>query len=338
MPGLLYSVPLNPQQASVDSCLHWRLLHWEASLAQSLVGSLLLSLGSWCAHGFVCALQESVTPACGSFVIKPHWLSKSNSLVVLSPWMPRLGNLLWALELSQQHKNFFGIIVLQFVGCFLSGSVVGLTYCASQVCCSQSPCPCSRPLLICASAGDTQTFKGRSGLVSCGVPGSLCTQGFVWALWVSLVCVGFDFRCSFPPPTIFVLLLCPWTWGIFFWWGPTFSCGWLFSSYLQFWSSHRRRWEHILLLHHISEGVICIFLFVICVICYFFHLHSNKLINDKLKLPFLPWGFCLFDIVLALRGSLMSLMILGINKILQDSLSKVLTFWMWSLMSYCSLF
>ena len=216
MPGLLYSVPLNPQQASVDSCLHWRLLHWEASLAQSLVGSLLLSLGSWCAHGFVCALQESVTPACGSFVIKPHWLSKSNSLVVLSPWMPRLGNLLWALELSQQHKNFFGIIVLQFVGCFLSGSVVGLTYCASQVCCSQSPCPCSRPLLICASAGDTQTFKGRSGLVSCGVPGSLCTQGFVWALWVSLVCVGFDFRCSFPPPTIFVLLLCPWTWGIFF--------------------------------------------------------------------------------------------------------------------------
>ena len=49
------------------------------------MGSLLLSLGSWSAHGFVCALQESVSPACGSSVIKPHWLSKSNSLVVLSP-------------------------------------------------------------------------------------------------------------------------------------------------------------------------------------------------------------------------------------------------------------
>ena len=35
--------------------------HSEASLGQSLVGSLLLSPGSWCAHGSVCALQESVS-------------------------------------------------------------------------------------------------------------------------------------------------------------------------------------------------------------------------------------------------------------------------------------
>ena len=42
------------------------------------------------------------------------------------------------------------------------------------------------------------------------------------------------------------LLLCPWTWCIFFWWGPTFSCWWLFSSKSQFWSSHRRRWVHVL--------------------------------------------------------------------------------------------
>ena len=32
--------------------------HSQASLAQSLVSSLLLSPGSWCAQGFVCALQE----------------------------------------------------------------------------------------------------------------------------------------------------------------------------------------------------------------------------------------------------------------------------------------
>ena len=32
----------------------------QASLGQSLVGSLLLSPGSWCAQGFVCSLQESV--------------------------------------------------------------------------------------------------------------------------------------------------------------------------------------------------------------------------------------------------------------------------------------
>ena len=41
-------------------------------------------------------------------------------------WIPSLGNLFWALEILQQCKNFFGIIVLQFVGYLLSGSIVGL--------------------------------------------------------------------------------------------------------------------------------------------------------------------------------------------------------------------
>ena len=35
--------------------------HSQASLGQFLVGSLLLSPGSWCTPGFVCALQESVS-------------------------------------------------------------------------------------------------------------------------------------------------------------------------------------------------------------------------------------------------------------------------------------
>ena len=38
---------------------------------------------------------------------------------------------------------------------------------------------------------------------------------FVWALWASLVGKGFDSKCDFTPPTIFLgLLLCPWMWGI----------------------------------------------------------------------------------------------------------------------------
>ena len=36
--------------------------HSQASLGQSLVGSLLLFPGSWCRQSFVCALQESVSP------------------------------------------------------------------------------------------------------------------------------------------------------------------------------------------------------------------------------------------------------------------------------------
>ena len=102
--------------------------HSQASLAQCLVGSPLLSPVSRCAQGFVCALQEPVSQSCGSSVIKSHWPSKSNFLGVLSPFagLPRLGNLLWALELSEQCENFFGIIVLQFVGRLLGGAMVGL--------------------------------------------------------------------------------------------------------------------------------------------------------------------------------------------------------------------
>ena len=41
---------------------------------------------------------------------------------------------------------------------------------ATQVCCTQSPCPCSRPLLTCTFIGAIQTHKGRSGSVSVGSP------------------------------------------------------------------------------------------------------------------------------------------------------------------------
>ena len=41
--------------------------HSQASLGQSLVGSLLLSPGSWCTQGSVWALQESVFPVLCKF-------------------------------------------------------------------------------------------------------------------------------------------------------------------------------------------------------------------------------------------------------------------------------
>ena len=70
------------------------------------------------------------------------------------------------------------MIVLHFVGHPLGGPMVGLvvtsskrayaTRCVTQVCCKQGPCPLVRPLLACASTGDTQTLKVRSGPVSMG--------------------------------------------------------------------------------------------------------------------------------------------------------------------------
>ena len=41
-------------------------------------------------------------------------------------WIPRLGNLLWALEVLQQCENFFYIVVLQSVGHLVRGSMVEL--------------------------------------------------------------------------------------------------------------------------------------------------------------------------------------------------------------------
>ena len=42
--------------------------HSPARLGQSLVRSLLLSSGLWCAQGSVCALQESISQSCVKFL------------------------------------------------------------------------------------------------------------------------------------------------------------------------------------------------------------------------------------------------------------------------------
>ena len=103
--------------------------HSWASLGQSLVGSLLLSPGSWCTQGSVCALQESVSPVLCKF---------------------------WQL--------YGGV----------NGNLLQEGLCHTQVCCTQSPCPCGSPLLTRTSTGDAQT---QFHLSLCGVPGFWCTQG-----------------------------------------------------------------------------------------------------------------------------------------------------------------
>ena len=54
-------MPSTLQQATTNPRLRWRLLDTQASLGQSLLGSLLLSPGSWCTR-FCRALQESASP------------------------------------------------------------------------------------------------------------------------------------------------------------------------------------------------------------------------------------------------------------------------------------
>ena len=107
----------------------------------------------------------------------------------------------------------------------------GLWY--TQVCCTQSPWPCGRPLLTHTSRGDTQTLKGRSDSVSVGYPG----EHKVWVLFVLPECLwwvwGLILNMILPLlPFCWGTSPCPWTWDMFFWWDPTFSCWWLFSSEL----------------------------------------------------------------------------------------------------------
>ena len=134
--------------------------HSQGSQGQSLVGSLLLSPGSWCAQGFICALQESVSP-------------------VLC--------LLWQLY------------------CDINGNLLQKGLCHTQVYCTQSPCPCSSPLLTHTSTGEHSNIIPSKSL---------------WGLWV-LVCTGL-----FEPSECLwqvwdlnlkqILSLLPSCWGFFF--------------------------------------------------------------------------------------------------------------------------
>jgi len=155
------------------------------------VGSLLLSPGSWCTQGFVCALQESVSWVLCKFCNQIPLPSKvkvsggSQSLCKI----PRLGNLLWVLELSWQCKNFFGKNCSAVCGLpaqWFCGGVMATsskraysTGCVTQVAAPRAPSLCDRPLLARTSTGDSNTGLAQS----------------LWGLWV-LVCTRF---CLSPP-------------------------------------------------------------------------------------------------------------------------------------------
>ena len=56
----------------------------------------------------------------------------------------------------------------------VNGDLLQEGFCHSQVCCPQSPCPCSSPLLTCTSSGGIQT---QFCLSLCRVSDSLWAQG-----------------------------------------------------------------------------------------------------------------------------------------------------------------
>ena len=109
----------NLQLATTDPHLCWRLWTLTGKSGQSLVGSLLLSPGSWCTQGSVWALQESIFP------------------VLCKVW-----------------KLFGGVN-----GNLLQEGLCRTQVCftLSPCSCTVSPCSRSTPLLTHTSTGDTQT-------------------------------------------------------------------------------------------------------------------------------------------------------------------------------------
>ena len=83
--------------------------HSQASLVQPLVGSLLLSPGSWCTQGFVVPLKSLFPQSFESFVIKSLQSQIPSGFSGPLPGS-QVGKSVVSPRTVQQYKNFFGII------------------------------------------------------------------------------------------------------------------------------------------------------------------------------------------------------------------------------------
>ena len=91
----------------------------------------------------------------------------------------------------------------------VNGDLLQKGLCHTQVCCTQSPCPCGRLLLTRTSTENTQTLKGRSDSVSVGSPGVhkvlFEPSDLLWQIWSLILntispllpsCWGFSFALA----------------------------------------------------------------------------------------------------------------------------------------------
>ena len=83
----------NPAAGHHRPWLHWRLLDVPRQVWVSLWwGSVLLTLGSWCTQGSVCALQESISQSCvspGSFMVGLMATSSKRAYAIPKSAAPR---------------------------------------------------------------------------------------------------------------------------------------------------------------------------------------------------------------------------------------------------------
>ena len=200
---------------------------WTLTGKSSSISSGVTAPFSWVlVHtSFIFVPSKSLFPqSCGRSVIKFHWPPKSNSLEFS---IPLLDPQIWKPVVCPRTS-----LIAQEL----------LSHKCSPDC-----------VISCWFYGGANDTQSQVWLSLCGVSGFWCAQGFVWALQGSLVGMGFESKCNFS-----FLQSC---WGfsfalrywISFWCDSTFCCWCFFSSQLQFWSSCRRRWAHVLLLGYLRE-------------------------------------------------------------------------------------
>ena len=138
-------------------------------------------------HSVPLALQQATTNPCflwrlldthRQFWVCPHSLVES---LLLSPGS-------WCTRFCLCPPRVCFPVLCKFWQLYggVNGDLLQEGLCHTQVCCSQSPCPCGSPLLTRTSTGDAQT---QFCLSLCGASGSWCAQGLFepsehfWRVW-----------------------------------------------------------------------------------------------------------------------------------------------------------
>ena len=123
--------------------------------------------------------QPCISPSLTHSSARKSWASLGQSLVgslLLSP-------VSWCTRFCLYPPRVYFPVLCKFWQLYrgINGDLQE-ALCHTQVCCTQSPCPCGSPLLTHTSIGDAQT---EFCLSLCGVPGSWCTQRFFEPSYIS---------------------------------------------------------------------------------------------------------------------------------------------------------
>ena len=176
---------------TVNACLHQRFLDTHRQVWLSLLwGHCSFFPGSWCTQVLFVPSKSLFPRYYGNSVIKFHWPPMSNSL-----GDPQVEKSVVGPRTFLTVNNFFGVIVLELVGHLLSDCMLDNTAWPRSAA-ARAPVHMAGH---CWPVPLQETLKHSNVGLAQSLLGLWCAQGFIWALWTSLVDMGFDSKCDFAP-------------------------------------------------------------------------------------------------------------------------------------------